>query len=246
MMKVDDFLEKLEYAANVKTIYIQGCFGAPMNEKNKKRYSANPLNYGRVAKINAASSDTFGFDCVNLIKGILALWDGSKGLTYGGAKVNKEVGGISFGPDRVPDVSADGLVKHLKSVSTDFSDIQRGEVVWMSGHVGVYVGEGKVIECSPKWTNNVQYSNLGNLGYKAGNWRTWKKHGFLPWVDYTDGKAIREPEQAGTSEQYYMVVKDDTLSGIGRKSGVEWKSIAALNGIKPPYIIKVGQRIRIR
>ena len=61
-------------ANNYKTLYVYGCFGAPMNARNKQRYKHNyPYNEqpARQAKINAASSNTFGFDCVNMIKGIL-------------------------------------------------------------------------------------------------------------------------------------------------------------------------------
>ena len=44
----------------------------------------------------------------------------------------------------------------------------------------------------------------------------------------------------------YTVIKGDTLSKIGKKLGVDWKTIANLNGIKAPYIIKVGQVLIIR
>ena len=44
----------------------------------------------------------------------------------------------------------------------------------------------------------------------------------------------------------YTVKVGDTLSGIGKKTGVDWKVIANLNGIKSPYILKVGQVLKIR
>ncbi len=46
-------------------------------------------------------------------------------------------------------------------------------------------------------------------------------------------------------QTYYTVVKGDTLSKIGKKFGVSWKTIADLNGIKSPYTIYPGQKIRI-
>lgn len=53
-------------------------------------------------------------------------------------------------------------------------------------------------------------------------------------------------ESPNTKPQtYYTVVKGDTLSKIGKKFGIPWKTIADLNGIKSPYTIKVGQKIRI-
>lgn len=44
----------------------------------------------------------------------------------------------------------------------------------------------------------------------------------------------------------YTVIKGDTLSKIGKKLGVDWKTIASLNNIKAPYIIHVGQVLLIR
>lgn len=44
---------------------------------------------------------------------------------------------------------------------------------------------------------------------------------------------------------YYIVKKGDTLSGIGSKYNVNWKDIANLNNISSPYIIYVGQSIKI-
>ena len=43
----------------------------------------------------------------------------------------------------------------------------------------------------------------------------------------------------------YTVVSNDTLSKIGAKTGVNWKTIAELNGIKFPYIIKKGQVLKL-
>lgn len=43
----------------------------------------------------------------------------------------------------------------------------------------------------------------------------------------------------------YTVVKGDTLSGIGAKLKIAWKTIADLNGIKSPYTIRVGQVLKL-
>lgn len=180
MMEVNEFIEKLKLATSKKTLYVMGCFGSPLNNTNKERftniehYSYNN-NAERKKMIQNASSDTFGFDCVNLIKGILWGWTGDLNNAYGGAK---------YKTNDVPDVGANRMIS-LCETSTDFSNIEIGEAVWISGHIGVYIGDGKVIECSPKWNNGVQYSNLGNINkYKNGNYRIWTKHGKLPWVNY--------------------------------------------------------------
>lgn len=51
-------------------------------------------------------------------------------------------------------------------------------------------------------------------------------------------------ERSSKGKQY-VVVKGDTLSGIGRRFGVDWHKIAEDNGIEKPYIINVGQYLII-
>lgn len=175
-----DFANKAkEIATNFKTLYIMGCFGAPMNNTNKNRY-CNNHSYNKQAartnKIKNASADTFGFDCVCLIKGILWGWAGNLNKTYGGA-VYKANG--------VPDVGADGIMNYCTNVSKDFSNIEIGEVVHMSGHVGIYIGNGLAVECTPIWKDGVQITAVGNIGAKSGyNKRTWTNHGKLNFIDY--------------------------------------------------------------
>ena len=173
-----EFVKKVtDIANNYKTLYVMGCFGAPMTAANKSRYcqhTAYNQQATRQKLIRAATSDTFGFDCVCLIKGVLWGWNGDKSAVYGGAK---------YASNGVPDIGADAMITKCSGVSTDFSKIIPGEAVWMSGHIGVYIGDGKVVECTPAWDNCVQITKLGTkTEYKT---RKWTKHGKLPWVSYT-------------------------------------------------------------
>ena len=183
VMKAADFVAKLkDIATNYKTLYVMGCFGAPMTTANKKRYiNHHPYNMqpARVKLINAASSDTFGFDCVCLIKGVLWGWSGNKSKIYGGAK---------YATNGVPDADANAMINLCSEVSTDFGKIEIGEAVWTNGHIGVYIGNGLAIECTPAWKNRVQITacNCSKPGY---NTRKWKKHGKLPYIDYTVASA---------------------------------------------------------
>ena len=183
VMKAADFVAKLkDIATNYKTLYVMGCFGAPMTTANKKRYiNHHPYNMqpARVKLINAASSDTFGFDCVCLIKGVLWGWSGNKSKIYGGAK---------YATNGVPDADANAMINLCSEVSTDFEKIEIGEAVWTNGHIGVYIGNGLAIECTPAWKNRVQITacNCSKPGY---NTRKWKKHGKLPYIDYTVASA---------------------------------------------------------
>ena len=166
-------------ATNYKTLYVMGCIGAPMNESNKKRYTAN-YDYNtkaeRKAKIEAATADTFGFDCVCLIKSLLWGWSGDASKTYGGAK---------YASCGVPDIGTEQLIDVCSDVSADFSNVEMGELLWMKGHVGVYIGGGLAVECTPSWDDGVQITAVYNMGKRSGyNGRTWKKHGKLPYVTY--------------------------------------------------------------
>lgn len=170
-----------DIATNYKTLYVYGCFGAPLNATNKKRYTHNYAyneQPARTKKILAASSDTFGFDCVNLIKGILWGWNGNVNATYGGAKYNS---------NGVPDTNANGMFQdYCYDKSSNFSNIVPGEFVWTDGHIGVYIGNGLVVECTPIWKDGVQITACGNIGSKKGyNTRTWKAHGKSKFIEYT-------------------------------------------------------------
>lgn len=173
----------VDVAQNHKTLYVMGCFGAPMTEENKQRYTSNHEYNTRAHRkklIMEASSDTFGFDCVCLIKGLLWGWGADTGHIYGGAK---------YGSNGVPDIGTEQIIGVCSDVSADFGKIAVGELLWMKGHVGVYIGDGLCVECTPGWLNRVQITAVHNIGKKSGyNGRRWAKHGKLPYVTYqTEG-----------------------------------------------------------
>lgn len=239
-----------DVAQKYKTLYVMGCFGAPMNAANKKRYCSNHTynkDADRQAMINAASADTFGFDCVCLIKGLLWGWCGDATKTYGGA---------GYAVNGVPDIGADSMIGVCKDVSTDFSKIEVGEAVWCKGHIGIYIGGGLAVECTPAWKNCVQITacNCTKSGYSR---RNWTKHGKLPYVSYTGASenvnagastttTTKPSTSTGTgSETVYVVKAGDTLSAIAKKYGTTYQKLAQYNGIANPNIISVGQKIRI-
>lgn len=180
MMTNKEFVAKLkEIATKYKTLYVMGCFGAPLTGANVARYcnndSYNKLT-ARTNMIKAAANQNppvYGFDCVCLIKGVLWGWSGDAAKTYGGA---------TYKSSNVPDIGADTMIKKCVGLSTNFGNIEIGEAVWMPGHIGIYIGDGLVVECSPAFENKVQITSVGpKAGYNA---RTWTKHGKLPYIQY--------------------------------------------------------------
>lgn len=65
----------------------------------------------------------------------------------------------------------------------------------------------------------------------------------LCWVN--DGDIFGSGSTASSSGGTYTVQKNDTLSEIGQKLGVNWQSIASANGITSPYTIYGGQVLTI-
>lgn len=168
----------LDVARNYRTLYVNGCFGAPLSPAYRERYCGG-VSEARAAKIRASDGDTFGFDCVCLIKGILWGWRGDKNHQYGGAV---------YASNGVPDIGTGQIIGVCSDVSTDFGNIAVGELLWMEGHVGIYVGDGLAVECTSKWDDCVQVTacNRDIAGY---NRRNWTKHGRLPYVSYEENSA---------------------------------------------------------
>lgn len=61
----------------------------------------------------------------------------------------------------------------------------------------------------------------------------------------TTGKDAEVPPVISVTVTAYTVQKGDTLSKIGAKTGIPWKTIASINGIKSPYTIRVGQVLKL-
>ena len=163
-----EFIEKLNVAVNCKTLYVKGGFGLTLNAKGKERaINAYTYNKCRADKINAMPNDSFGFDCCGLVKGVIWGFTGDPKKTYGGA-VYKSNG--------LDDVTELGLRKLCTHRSTDMNNILPGELLYMKGHCGVYIGNGKVYESTPSGKDGVQETTL--------NYHKWTEHGQLPGIEY--------------------------------------------------------------
>lgn len=187
-MKVNDFLERIRQLPKLKTLYVKGGWGAPLNDYNKKRViNAYDYNYQRRAKIEAASADTFAFDCCGIVKSVL--W----GFC---ADPSKRNGGAQYKANGVPDLSEAGFLRVCTYVSNDWSKIIPGACLFMDGHMGVYIGDGKAVESTPIWADGCQFTRVNNITAKGrGNGRTWSKWGLIPYVDYKEDEMSKEEIQ---------------------------------------------------
>lgn len=160
----------LDIVNNYRTCYLLGGTGQLItNEIIAQKAKQLPSWYTptRITGIKKlVGRGYYGFDCVNLIKAILWGWaDGKMG---------------AYQSNTVPDTNADGLIKICENVSTDMTNIKPMEVIWFSGHVGLYLGDGMCVECAPS-INKVAITKLSYQG-------KWCKHGELPWIERTEIK----------------------------------------------------------
>lgn len=209
MMKASELVRRhIDVAKNYKTVYMWGCFGSPVSETiidEKSHQYPDWYTGGRVTYLRSLIGKVvYGFDCVNLTKGILWGWNANKNAYYGGAR---------YASNSVPDVSADGMIAKCKDVSTTGWDkLIPGEGLWMPGHWGTYIGDGLAVECTPIWDNGVQITAVQNIGTKAGyHARNWQKHGKLPWVEYDTVKVDEAVEEAKKTIRQKAGLTDGTI-----------------------------------
>lgn len=125
----------------------------------------------------------FRFDCVTSIKALLWGFYADK---------NKLHGGAVYGSNGVKDFTCNGALNYCTGVSQDFSKISAGEYLCMKGtkynHSGIYLGNGKVFECTTGWnTNKCIISDISSTGvrsYKGKKSLKWTYHGKLNYIDY--------------------------------------------------------------
>lgn len=135
----------------------------------KRRQYPSHYTDGRMATYRKHISEKrMVCDCVGLIKGFFWTGNGSHENIYKSGNC--------------PDRSANGLFSMCDETG-DIGSIpeERGLVVWTSGHIGVYVGGGKVIEARGFRYGVVRTAISG---------RSWKKWGRLPesMLAYGDGE----------------------------------------------------------
>lgn len=223
-----EFVAKAKTIVNCNTAYGKGTFGQKwMKTLASQKAKQYPDFYtdSVIASLNkkAEASTLYVFDCVGLIKGIIWEWE----------KVKYKSNGLD-------DVSDQGLWdKYCKDKSKDFTDIQPGEIMHIKGHVGIYIGDGKVIECTNKWSKNVLVSSI-NKGDKY--YRAWTEHGKFTLLTY-EGLVAAPSQEANI----HIVKKGETLSSIAKKYNMTWLKLWCLNPhIINPNLIYPGQKLKIK
>lgn len=145
----------------------------------------------------------FMMDCVVSIKGLLWGFKADKNLPHGG--------GV-YGSNGVRDFTPDGGLNYCSGVSTDFRNLTPGEYLCMKdtghSHAGIYLGNGKVFECTVAWNTNKciisDIDSYGNRSYNGVRSLKWTYHGKLDYIDYTDSP---QPTPSDNTVNVYYCVR---------------------------------------
>ena len=188
----------VEYAkAQLGKPYWYGTFGqtasASLLASKRNQYP----QYYKQSKYKVVFTTQYGkrvHDCVGLIKGYL--WSNSPTAT---PKYNV-----------AQDVSANGMLAKCKekgSIST-MPDIE-GVLVFMDGHVGVYIGGGYVIEAQGHDEGVVK------TALKSRKWKNWGK---CPYITYEEAKTNTSKKSVEEIAKEVIAGKGDWGTGTTRKN----------------------------
>lgn len=177
-----EYVKWLREQARLKRPYWYGVYYLPCSEKlleKKSRQYPSHYTKDRMARYSEdIKNSQIAGDCVNgAIKG--AVWS--------------ELGAHEprYKSHDCPDKSADGMFEYCKKIGMDWGGMdsmpdEPGIAVRMAGHVGIYAGDGEVVE----WRGFKYGCVITKL--KGRKWTHWYK---LPWVEYVEGAATETPAE---------------------------------------------------
>lgn len=146
--------------------YVWGTYGGVLNRSLlNRKIKQYPNEVGSMSEfIERSWLGGRTADCVGLIKG------------YGW--LNAETHQVEYGTNGMLDVSADQMYKNAKEkgLSSTMPEIP-GLAVWRKGHIGIYIGNGEVIEAM-----GTKYGVV-KTKFSARRWTHWLK---IPYINYIE------------------------------------------------------------
>lgn len=206
-------VEFVKQALNNGAGYVYGTFGqtctTALLDAKAKQYPANNLAGGSMRKTGEKWMGKRVMDCVGLIK--YYLWSDGYGMNpvYNSSQ----------------DKSANGMLSAcLESGSIGSMPDIPGILVFMPGHVGVYIGNGEVIE-----SKGTAYGVVKTI-FKGRGWKNWGK---CPYISYTSQPSsdITDSQSSGTyhySTGDYKIIVDGLRVRTGPGTNYAVKSLNQL------------------
>ena len=168
--------------------YVWGTIGEPLT-KSKLDWCVKTYPTRNSYEMHSPHLGEMVSDCVGLIKSY-CMWDDSKDKMVYAASMDKNTGGMYT----------------LATVKGSIGTIPEkpGVCVYKQGHVGIYAGNGKVIECA--WKQGVIETPLKGQG--ATPWTNWFE---CPFISY------KEPEKPQDKFSGKVRVIKDATDYNGRR-----------------------------
>ena len=201
-------ISELKKIVNKKTRYVWGAQGQKLTEEFLKKqintfsswYAKKNRGADLMAEFRRGDLDgAFGFDCSGLVLAV-SLY----GWKEDGTLKSTKNAGFDTTANSLKDMF-EGAV-NIGSNTQDWynKNLVPGMALWMDGHIGFFIGDGKVIEATVSGNKVICVTPE----YRKG--RNWKIAGKLPWVIYTEGKTATKTEVAKTAKaQYVSSIKSD-------------------------------------
>ncbi len=153
------------------SIYVYGTFGQELSEslinQKAKQYLYNLPRKSKYKKALNSSGREYAFDCVGLIKAYL--WGRHGNIKYN-PKQDKSANGM-YNASKIK-----GKIKNMPE--------REGLLVHMSGHIGIYIGNGYVIECTPNTKFAKQNHKAGGVCKTKLSARKWTGWCECPYITY--------------------------------------------------------------
>lgn len=216
-------ISELKKIVNKKTRYIWGAQGQKITEAFLKKqintfgswYNKKNRGTELMAEFRRGDLDgAFGFDCSGLVLAV---------SLYGW----KEDGTLKSNKNAGFDTTANSLKDMFEgavSISANTQDwynknLVPGMALWMDGHIGFFIGDGKVIEATTSGNKVICVTPE----YRKGS--NWKIAGKLPWVLYGEGKTSSTKTEVTKTTKAQAV---SSIKGDLKKSSTLQKAIRML------------------
>lgn len=192
-------VEHCHMALNEGFGYVWGCFGQVLTPalliQKLKQYPSGVGNYETFIRQNWLNKRSV--DCIGLIKSYL-WWNN---------------GNVKYNPSQ--DKNADGMfaIAKEKGPINTIPEIP-GVLVWRKGHIGVYIGNGEVIEA--------RGTKYGVKKYKLKD-RTFTHWLECPYINYIREEVIIKPNKPLSTDKVRVSILGDvkTLDGY-KKDGTNY------------------------